>query len=145
MVLVSQPTHPSLQSTTDARHCICNVCNAKYTCAPPTRGDLMASFTGPEIAALVEEGCIIASADSFSDYLEATRQATIFFPRSSSHWIRGVYLITSVSPDDEEQELPIQEQRVLDQIRAQMTSTMEFKYVITVIYIYIYLFIYLFM
>ena len=126
MILVSQPTHPSFQ-TEDERHHKCNVCMANYTCAPPTRGDLMASFTGPEIAALVAEGCIIASRDSFSEYLEASRNSTIFFPRSSSHWIRGVYLITSVTPDTEEQTIPVSDQRFLEQLRSQLDDNLEFS------------------
>lgn len=124
---MSQPTHPAYQ-TEDERHHKCNVCLAKYTCEPPTRGDLMASFTGPEIAALVEEGCIIASRDSFSEYLEATRQSTIFFPRSSSHWIRGVYLITSVTADPDEQTLPISDQALLNSFRNQLDANLEISF-----------------
>ena len=60
MVLVQQPTHPAMQRD-DIRHHKCNVCTTEFTCAPPTRHELMQSFTGPEIAALLEEGCIIAS------------------------------------------------------------------------------------
>lgn len=85
----------------------------------------MASFTGPEIAALIMEGCIIASRDSFSEYLEVTRQSNVFFPRSSSHWIRGVYLITSVTADTEDQTLPITDQSFLDQLRDQLNDNLE--------------------
>jgi hypothetical protein len=69
MVLVSQPTHPAMQRD-DIRHHKCNVCSSTFTCAPPTRHELMQSFTGPEIAALIEEGCIIASGEPFSEELQ---------------------------------------------------------------------------
>jgi hypothetical protein len=69
MVLVSQPTHPAFY-TDDVRHHECNVCKAPFTCAPPTRHELMQSFTGAEIAALIEPACIIAAHAVFSDELE---------------------------------------------------------------------------
>jgi hypothetical protein len=69
MVLVSQPTHP-MYYRDDVRHHECGVCKSKFTCAPPTRHELMQSFTGGEIAALIEEGCIIAAHVVFSDALQ---------------------------------------------------------------------------
>lgn len=45
MVLVSQPTHPSFYER-DERQYTCNVCKSEFTCAPPTRQELMQSFTG---------------------------------------------------------------------------------------------------
>ena len=55
MVLVTQPTHPQFWRD-DVRHHQCNVCKAEFTCAPPSRHELMESFTGPELAALIEPG-----------------------------------------------------------------------------------------
>ena len=49
LVLVSQPTHPRFYAD-DLRHHTCNVCKAAFTCAPPTRLELMSSFTGPSSA-----------------------------------------------------------------------------------------------
>ena len=68
-VLVSQPTHPAFYED-DVRHHRCNVCLSDYTCPPPSRGELMESFTGPELAALLEPGCVIASHDQFSSHLK---------------------------------------------------------------------------
>ena len=45
MVLVSQPTHPMFYED-DVRHHKCNVCLGEFTCPPPTRAELMESFTG---------------------------------------------------------------------------------------------------
>lgn len=45
MVIVNQPTHPAYYQD-DIRHHKCNVCLSEYTCPPPTRGELMESFTG---------------------------------------------------------------------------------------------------
>lgn len=100
-VLVSQPTHPDLYSV-DSRQRICNVCKTEFTCAPPTRTELMASITGPEIAALIDEGCLIASALAFSreleqmtaDYPEVLRERIV-----DRNWIRGVFLITKVTEE----------------------------------------------
>lgn len=100
-VLVSQPTHPDFYDS-DTRQRICNVCNAEFTCAPPTRAELLASFTGPELAALIEERCFIGSAESFSRELE--RQLSVF-PGSvregiaSLNWIKGLFLIVKVVQD----------------------------------------------
>merc|ERR1719329_551844 len=58
MVLVSQPTHPAFYDR-DVRHHKCNVCLEVFNIDPPTRHDLMESFTGPELAGLIDEGCLI--------------------------------------------------------------------------------------
>lgn len=100
MVLVSQPTHPDFWED-DVRHSKCNVCQATFTCAPPTRQELMLGFTGPEIAALINPGCIIASHDSFNRGIqEQIRENPIIATMASvQHWLRGVYLITKVEED----------------------------------------------
>lgn len=102
-VLVSQPVHPDLYDN-DTRQRVCNVCKAEFTTPPPTRQELLASFTGPELAALIEEGCVIGSADDFSRELQ--RQVAVFpeAVRESvvcRNWIRGVFLITKVVEDRE--------------------------------------------
>lgn len=97
-VLVSQPTHPDLYGV-DSRQRVCNVCRSEFKCAPPTRTELMASITGPEIAALIEEGCLVGSAESFSSELEAQIAG---FPEAMRegivcrNWIKGVFLIVKV-------------------------------------------------
>ena len=47
-VLVSQPTHPAFYER-DPRHYKCGVCKGVFTCEPPSRLELMSSFTGPEV------------------------------------------------------------------------------------------------
>merc|ERR1719160_1522759 len=72
----------------------------KYSCKPPTRHELMASFTGPELAALIDEGCIIASHSDFSAELEhqLTQLPEQLHERTSyPHWVRGAYLIVDVT------------------------------------------------
>eukprot|EP00439_Symbiodinium_sp_Y106_P066484 s683_g10.t2 len=100
-VLVSQPTHPDLYDH-DTRQRICNVCKTEFTCHPPTRAELLASFTGPELAALIEERCFIGSAENFSRELE--RQVASFpgIMREGIvclNWIRGLFLIVKVVED----------------------------------------------
>lgn len=100
-VLVSQPTHPDLYDN-DTRQRVCNVCKAEFSTPPPSRQELLASFTGSELAALIEEGCVIGSAEDFSEELE--RQVSAF-PESvretvvCRNWIRGVFLIVKVVQD----------------------------------------------
>ncbi|OQR83286.1 hypothetical protein ACHHYP_14913 [Achlya hypogyna] len=113
MVLVSQPTHPAFY-TDDKRHHICNVCLARYTCPPPSRAELMESFTGPEIAALIEQDRIIAASTGFSEMLEADHRPDNDGFRlrrrpSSSYdfWYHGVYLITQIVGDSGEMELAL--------------------------------------
>jgi hypothetical protein len=128
MVLVSQSTHPAFQ-TDDERHHTCNVCKGEYTCPPPTRSELMASFTGAEIAALIAEGCIIASRDVFTQMLEETRRsADVLFPRSSEHWIRGVYLITQVTSEPLEQELPVSDPALLAALKSQIAEDLTISF-----------------
>ncbi|RQM26659.1 hypothetical protein B5M09_002055 [Aphanomyces astaci] len=125
MVLVAQPTHPAFY-TDDKRHHICNVCLARYSCPPPSRAELMESFTGPEIAALIDEGRLIAASPQFSDMLAADRNETDARLRrrgddSYDFWFHGVYLITSVKEDTGELELPLTSSDKLESVRRQLT------------------------
>lgn len=106
MVLVEQPTHPAFwKEDNDARHHVCGVCKTKFTCAPPTRFELMSNFTGAEIAALVSDGCVISAHETFSEELEEQLgQMNGLQTRMCGyqHWARGAYLITGVEPDEEQ-------------------------------------------
>ena len=101
MILVSQPTHPAYWED-DERHRLCNVCKSTFTCPPPTRGELVSGFTGPEIAALIAKDCCIGAREYFTKSLEAqmAQDPVIGIFSSYQHWIRGVYLITNVEDDD---------------------------------------------
>ena len=100
-VLVSQPTHPDFYDD-DIRQKKCNVCASQFTCKPPTRYELMTSFTGAELAAYVEPRSVIVSHKDFSEELK--RQLAGYPPSMkdeipTSHWVDGVYLIVSVQED----------------------------------------------
>lgn len=115
MVLVTQPTHPAFYDR-DLRHHTCNVCKAEFTCAPPTRHELMASFTGPEIAALIGERSIIAAHEAFSSELERQLEGISPFERHQrgyDHWIRGVFLITGVEEDEGRELVPVESSGML--------------------------------
>ncbi|KAJ8614210.1 hypothetical protein CTAYLR_001113 [Chrysophaeum taylorii] len=102
MVLVSQPTHPMFHGD-ELRHQSCGICKTEFTCRPPTRHELMTSFTGPEIAALIDVGCVIGAGEEFSVELEAqlgAMPAAIRAASSYDHWLRSAYLITDVEDDD---------------------------------------------
>jgi len=123
--LVSQPTHPAFHDR-DRRHQTCNVCSSEFTCEPPTRQELMASFTGPEIAALLEPRCIIASHTAFSEKLESQlSQMTALGRQHSSyeHWIRGVFLITCVEEDEGRELFVIDSDSWLSSLRRKLGSS----------------------
>lgn len=127
MVLVSQPTHPAFYDR-DVRHHKCNVCQAEFTCPPPTRHELMESFTGPELGALIDAGCIIASEETVSAEMERELEPLppVARERSSSrHWIHGVYLITGVDEDDGKIAVPISDPMTLSSIRARLGSELK--------------------
>lgn len=122
MVLVSQPTHPAFQHK-DVRHHKCNVCTTEFTCEPPTRHELMESFTGAEIAALISEGCVIGAHGHFSAELEeqlGRMPAMQQEMASYLHWIRGAYLITAVEVDDGSVTVPVRSRASLMALRAQL-------------------------
>jgi len=68
----------------------------------------MAWMTGPEIPALIEEGCIIASAEDFSQELENQISGLPFVVQNHGlvcrNWIRGVFFIVKVVPDRDSDE-----------------------------------------
>lgn len=122
MVLVSQPTHPAFYDR-DVRHHKCNVCQAEFTCAPPTRHELMESFTGSELGALIDVGCIIASDELVSQEMERELEPLSERQRErqgSRHWIRGVFLITQVTVDDGFVEIPVNWPTALETLRSRL-------------------------
>ena len=127
MVLVSQPTHPAFYED-DVRHHKCNVCMSEYTCPPPTRGELMESFTGPEIAALLMTDRIICSRDIFSDALEQELEGMSPMMRAYSsyeHWVKGTYLIYSVEKDKPDITLPLTDQASIVGLRSKLNDKLE--------------------
>lgn len=119
MVLVSQPTHPMFHGD-DLRQQTCNVCKQPYTCEPPTRHDLMRSFTGVEIASLVDVGCVIAAGEEFSVELEeqlTSMPPSLRHASSYEHWCRSAYVITGVQDDDGLYELELDSDIALNRLR----------------------------
>lgn len=83
----------------------------------------MASFTGPEIAALIDVGCVIASHEAFSAELErslATMPRLMRHSSSYDHWIRGVFLITEVEADEGKLTIQVDSEGMLQRVRAKM-------------------------
>lgn len=82
----------------------------------------MESFTGAEIAALVREGCIIASSEAFSQDIYSKFRSLHPMEReqlSLDHWYRGVFLITAVEPEPNDVRIPMDSQARLEALRAQ--------------------------
>jgi len=121
MVLVSQPTHPAFWSD-DIRHRMCNVCKSNFTCAPPRRDELMVSFTGPEIAALLQEGCMIASAETFTEMMKKQVEENPLGALLGGYhnWIDSAYLITDVEENDGTLVLPLETMEELETVRKKL-------------------------
>jgi len=139
MVLVSHPTDPALQKK-DSRHHVCNVCNSPYTCAPPTRHDLMVSCVGEQVAELISKESIICAQNTYLNGLTQNmeRQLTQQFPsmpsemvsREVRHSLRrfeGMYFITSVEEDNGMHELPITDQAILNRLRERLDDTLSLQ------------------
>jgi len=119
MVLVSQPTHPMFHGD-ELRHASCNVCKSEFTCPPPTRHELMSSFTGPEIAALIDVGCVVAASDEFTAELThqlGTMPRALREASSYEHWCASAYAIASVDEDDGLYALEMNTERELTKFR----------------------------
>merc|ERR1719329_95489 len=130
MVLVSQPTHPAFYDR-DVRHHKCNVCLEVFNVDPPTRHDLMESFTGPELASLIEVGCIIAADEVVSAEMERELEGMPPSARSASgyhNWIRGVYLITDAKGEDGVIHLPVGESEQLDSLRNRLGDELRMQF-----------------
>eukprot|EP00944_MAST-04C_sp_MAST-4C-sp1_P002899 g2899.t1 len=99
-VIISQPTHPAFYAR-DERQFICNVCKSEFSVVPPTRAEMMASFTGDELANLLQVGCFIAATKETSQEMEETISDHYFIPqiRSLAHWIKAVMLVIEVESD----------------------------------------------
>lgn len=120
MVLVSQPTHPMFHGD-ELRHMTCNVCKAEFSCKPPSRHELMTSFTGPEIAALIDVGCVIGAGEEFSGELAtqlASMPPSLRAQSSYEHWLSSAYLITDVEDDDGLLTFDAETQEELERLRA---------------------------
>ena len=96
-VLVSQPTHPAFYQR-DVRQEVCNVCKGPFDPPPPPRAELMAGFTGAELASLLREGVLIVTEQRTSRQMAHTVR-TVRGAGSLRHWIKGIYLITNVDSD----------------------------------------------
>lgn len=126
MVLVSQPTHPAFQRD-DVRHHECNVCKAEFTCPPPTRLELMQSFTGDEIASLLVAGSFIGARKEFSAMLtkELSENPLARVLGSYDHWKDGAYLITDVDEDTGLVRLEVDSPSMLALLCARLGASLE--------------------
>lgn len=103
MALVNQPTHPSTYDK-HTLHRRCGICQQEFTTKPPSRHELMASFTGAELAAMISPGYLLATDEAVSHQLERQRDEFLAgrdqIATPYDHWIRSAYLITAVHEDD---------------------------------------------
>ena len=89
----------------------------------------MASFTGPELGALVSEGCVIGAHEVFTEELERQMVGMSAISQASSsyaHWCGGCYLITSVTKAEARVELTIDSPDQLENMRARLGPELSF-------------------
>jgi len=106
---------------------VCNVCNGDLSCAPPARHELMETFTGPELAALICPGYTIGAHQVFSEELGRQLETLDDFNRERSgylHWQQGAYLITTVASDDGRCEVPIADSSQMRSLCSQLDENM---------------------
>lgn len=122
-VLVTQPTHPAFYER-DERQFTCNVCKSPFSVEPPSRAEMMAQFTGPELAGLLDVGCLIVTEPKTSEYMATILRHNGHLPQVGKlghqtwapcarcgcgalnstglqvqdvrHWVESVYLITTI-------------------------------------------------
>ena len=100
-VIVSQPTHPAFYER-DERQFICNVCKSEFSVPPPSRAEMMASFTGDELASLLATGCFIVATKETSEEMAETLRNNFHIRqiRSLAHWIEAVMLVVDVEKEN---------------------------------------------
>lgn len=95
--ILSQSTHPSYQTGIEKR---CNICQSEFTIKQHSREHLVLTFTGSEMANMIQCGCLlIATEKSSSHNLRLMEQYAEMDPslvENLSHWTRSVFLITAI-------------------------------------------------
>lgn len=112
----------------DDRLDVCEVCLQSYTREAPTRLDLMKFFTGPEVADMIDTGCLIAP---HHDFIEVPMPLSDVqhLPLPLLHAMAGraaAYLVVDVSSDFE-QEFTFERQEELIAFRKLLPSDLELK------------------
>jgi putative AlgH/UPF0301 family transcriptional regulator len=98
--MLQQPTHPSCYEEDD-RYLVCHVCTAAFDIAPPPRHELMASLAGETLAKMLSGGHLICAEPATSDEMEEAVSVHPALAPQLVHWIRGVFLVTSIDPGDD--------------------------------------------
>jgi len=102
--ILSQSTHPKHQTGIEK---ICNVCRAEFRILEHSREGLILSFTGAEMAGMVERGCLLVATERSSRRNEQLMEAYEDLREKLCHWTRSVFLITECisSPDGKKQSI----------------------------------------
>ena len=86
----------------------------------------MESFTGPEIAALIEIDRVIVASQGFSQLLEgevgSNSLGHVFRSSSYNYWFHGVYLIFDVRSDNGERAIELNNTSALNSFRGKFVG-----------------------
>jgi hypothetical protein len=91
--ILSQSTHPKYQTGLEKK---CNVCFSEFKVKQFTREELMLTFTGAEMANLIQVGCLLISTEQSSVHnLRLIQQYEYLAPRVM-YWTKNMFLIYNI-------------------------------------------------
>lgn len=91
--ILSQSTHPKYQTGLEKK---CNVCFSPFKTQQFTREQLMLTFTGAEMANLIQLGCLLIATEKSSAYNLRLVEQYPHLESRVSYWTKSVFLITSI-------------------------------------------------
>lgn len=89
--ILSQSTHRKYQTGIES---VCNVCESQFRYQMHTREKLILSFSGAEIASMIEPGCLLVSTEKSSKYNTRLMEQYEELRERLSHWTSSVFLIS---------------------------------------------------
>lgn len=100
--ILSQSTHRNYQTETEK---FCNVCGAEFRTKCYSREKVMVSFTGAEMANMIQPGCLLAATQKSSMHTLRLIEQYEDLQKNLSHWVKAVFLIAEcrTSPDGKSQ------------------------------------------
>jgi len=102
--ILSQSTHRKYQTDTEK---FCNVCGAEFRTKLYSRDKVMVSFTGAEMANMIEPGCLLVATEKSSMHTLRLMEQYQDLQERLSHWVKSVFLVAQcwTSPDGKSQHI----------------------------------------
>jgi erythromycin esterase-like protein/ubiquitin-protein ligase/putative AlgH/UPF0301 family transcriptional regulator len=94
--ILNQSTHPKYQSGLENT---CNICQTEFNIKKFSRESLMVTFTGNEMANMIQVGCLLVATEKSSNHNLRLMSQYMDDPKlcdNLAHWTKSVFLITSI-------------------------------------------------